>query len=113
MGKGDVDPDRAQHRPSPGGASVCERERRDLSVGAVDIATVSDRHDANEVLVFVELVDHTVGAPSSRKSTLVLEHQPLAESLRVAANRFQCRKYGCGNLNREPVKPAPRGRHHL
>jgi len=82
-------------------------------VGAIDIATVSDRHDADKVLGLVELVDHTEGAPSSRESTLVLEHQPLAESLRVAANRFQGLKHGCGDLNREPVKLAQGGRHHL
>jgi hypothetical protein len=96
-----------------GSMTLPERERGDLSVGAVDIAAVSDRDDADEMLGLVELIDHAVGTPSSRESTLVLEHEPLAESLRVAANRFQGLKYGCGDLDRKPINLAPGGRHHL
>ena len=82
-------------------------------MGTAGIAAVSDRHHADEMPGLVELVDHAVGTPSSRESTLVLEHQPFAESLRVAANRFQGLKHGCGDPNRELVKLAPGGRHHL
>ena len=96
-----------------GSLTLPERERRDPSVGAVDIAAVSDRDDADEMLGLVELVDHTVGTPSSRESTLVLEHQPLSESLWVTADRFQSLQHGCCDLDREPVKLAPGGRHHL